>query len=123
MEAVDSVGDPQGCGEVEQRMEHDYREVGGRVTPGAVTELPEQRPRSPKRPDGPSRRPAFRDTRTSLYIARMRKSGFGLHKGRINLNPRHLGLLSRVLTIVHFVGSGKLHSGPHNVNMRHNQNL
>ncbi len=26
--------------EVEQRLEHDYREVGGRVTPGAVTELP-----------------------------------------------------------------------------------
>ena len=29
-----------GMAKVEQRLEHDYREVGGRVTPGAVTELP-----------------------------------------------------------------------------------
>ena len=32
--------------EVEQRREHDCREAGGRVTHGAVTELPEQRPRN-----------------------------------------------------------------------------
>ena len=34
-----------GMAKVEQRLEHDYREVGGRVTPGAVTELPEQSPK------------------------------------------------------------------------------
>ena len=28
------------CGKVEQRMEHDYRDVGVRVVPGATTELP-----------------------------------------------------------------------------------
>ncbi len=45
-DARDGGDTTPGTEEVEQRREHDYREVGGRVTPGAVTELPEQRPRT-----------------------------------------------------------------------------
>ncbi|MBI3574961.1 MAG: hypothetical protein HY083_04840, partial [Gammaproteobacteria bacterium] len=38
--SLEGGGTTTGKWEVEQRTEHDYREGGGRVTPGAVTELP-----------------------------------------------------------------------------------